>query len=267
MDAQTVERDTTITGPRGRTIQRDVEIKRGPGSIERQVQIKRPGGTLDRSVQVQRSPLMGPWRPPIGGPWPRPAWIPRPVLVGPPAVGFGLTAAPMLNFSFGGGGGGIGGGLGGPGPGGDLGARAGGWRLELHRHPTRPPCLTQRLQSIVPSHRKDAAYALGQTGDPRAIPSLVHVLKYDLMKEVRVASAIALGEIGGSESAVALERCAIYDHKEEVRKAATTALERLNAKARSAPPVSSEVGPSKCHARAPGDVRAFAVPPIASAGT
>lgn len=66
VDAQTVERDTTITGPRGRTIQRDVEIKRSPGSIERQVQIKRPGGTLDRSVQVQRSPLMGPWRPPIG---------------------------------------------------------------------------------------------------------------------------------------------------------------------------------------------------------
>jgi hypothetical protein len=244
--AQTVERDTTITGPRGKTIQRDVEIKRGPGSIERQVQIKRPGGTLDRSVQVQRSPAFGPWRPPIGGPWPRPAWIPRPVLVGPPAIGLGLTAAPLLNFSFGGGGGGIGGGVGGPGPGmgGPGGPGPGGPAAGTPPPPDQTALLTQRLQSVVPSHRKDAAYALGQSGDPRAIPSLVHVLKYDLMKEVRVASAIALGEIGGSESAVALERCAIYDHKEEVRKAATTALERLNSKARTAPPVSSAVGPS-----------------------
>ena len=164
VDAQTVERDTTITGPRGRTLQRDVEIKRGPGSIERQVQIKRPGGTLDRSVQVQRSPLMGPWRPPIGAPWPRPAWIPRPVVVGVPAVGFGVAAAPMLNFSFGGGGGGIGGGLGGPGPGG---GGPGGPGAGAPPPPDQTALLTQRLQSIVPSHRKDAAYSLGQTGDPR----------------------------------------------------------------------------------------------------
>ena len=47
----------------------------------------------------------------------------------------------------------------------------------------RPDALmTQRLQSFVPSHRKDAAYALGQSGDPRAIPSLIHVLKYDLIE-------------------------------------------------------------------------------------
>ena len=183
-EGQTIERDTTITGPRGRTIQRDVEIKRGPGTIDRQVQIKRPGGTLERSVQVQRSPGMGPWRPPIGGPWARPAWIPRPVVVGPPAVGFGLLAAPMLNFSFGGGGGGIGGGVGGPGPGmgGPGGPGPGGPAAGTPPPPDQTALLTQRLQSIVPSHRKDAAYALGQSGDPRAIPSLVHVLKYDLIK-------------------------------------------------------------------------------------
>ena len=74
---------------------------------------------------------------------------------------------------------------------------------------------------------------------PRAIPSLVHVLKYDSSKDVRIASAIALGEIGGSDFAVALERCAIYDKKEDVRKAATTALERLNAQAKNSPPRSS----------------------------
>ena len=116
---QTIERDTTITGPRGRTINRQVEVQRGPGGIDRSVQIQRPGGTFDRQVQVQRSPA---WRPPLGGPWPRPAWFPRPVVVGAPApaFGFGLLAAPMLNFSFGGGGGGGGmvGGPGGPAPGG-----------------------------------------------------------------------------------------------------------------------------------------------------
>ena len=40
---QTVERDTTITGPRGRTIKRQVEVQRRPGWIDRSVQIQRPG--------------------------------------------------------------------------------------------------------------------------------------------------------------------------------------------------------------------------------
>jgi hypothetical protein len=249
---QTVERDTTITGPRGRTIKRQVEVQRGPGSIERSVQIQRPGGTIDRQVQVQRSPA---WRPPIGGAWPRPAWFPRPVVVGAPlpAVGFGLLTAPVLNFSFGGGGGGGGGGMfggpgggppGGPGPGGPGG---GG--------PPQPPdqvaLMTQRLQSFIPGNRKEAAYTLGRLQDPRAIPSLIYVLKYDSSKDVRIASAIALGEVGGSDSAVALERCAIYDKKDEVRKAATTALERLNAQAKNAPPISSQVAPSGTAPRPP----------------
>ncbi len=239
---QTVERDTTITGPRGRTIKRQVEVQRGPGSIERSVQIQRPGGTFDRQVQVQRSPA---WRPPVGAPWPRPAWFPRPVVVGAPVagVGFGLLAAPMLNFSFGGGGGGgggmFGGGPGGPGPGGPgPGGPAAG-----PQPPDQVYLMTQRLQSFISSNRKEAAYTLGRLHDPRAIPSLVHVLKYDSSKDVRIASAIALGEIGGSDSAVALERCAIYDKKDEVRKAATTALERLNAQAKNAPQNSPQVAP------------------------
>jgi HEAT repeats len=69
------------------------------------------------------------------------------------------------------------------------------------------------------------------------------VLKHDAFKDVRIASAIALGEIGGSESAIALERASIYDKREDVRKAAATALERLNVKARAAPPISSQVMP------------------------
>jgi len=95
---------------------------------------------------------------------------------------------------------------------------------------------SQRLQSFFSNTRKDAAYQLGRLGDPRAVPSLIHVLKYDSSKDVRIASAIALGEIGGSEAAVALERDAIYDHREEVRKASSVALERLNAKATAAAP-------------------------------
>jgi hypothetical protein len=240
---QTIERDTTVTGPRGRTINRQVEVQRTPNGIQRSIQIQRPGGTLDRSVQVQRAPG---WRPPLGGPWPRPAWLPRPVIVGAPApaFGFGLMAAPMLTLSFGGGGGvGGGPGMGGPGPGGP---GPGG-----PQPPDQVALMTQRLQSILPSHRKDAAYTLGGLHDPRAVPSLVHVLKYDTSKDVRVASAIALGEIGGSDSAVALERAAIYDKKDDVKKAATTALERLNAQAKNAPPPGSEAAPFPSGPRAP----------------
>ncbi len=257
LSAQTVERDTTITGPRGRTVERQVEIQRKPGSVQRDIQIKRPGGTFDRQVQVQRSPAGVPRRGPlIAGPWPRPPWIPRTVVIGQPApaFGFGLLAAPMLNFSFGGGGGGggfggggFGGGpggpMGGPGPGGPPGAPA--------PPPDEVALMTQRLQSFYSNNRKEAAYKLGQLGDPRAVPSLVHVLKYDYHKDVRIASAIALGEIGGAESAIALERASIYDHKDEVRHASATALERLNAKAKAAPSLSSEGGRSRGLPRPP----------------
>ena len=250
---QTIERDTTITGPRGRSITRDVEVQRGPGTIDRSIQIKRPGGTFDRSVQVQRSPVSGPWRGGgfVPGPGPRP-WMfgPRPVIINQaaPAFGFGLAAVPLpfMNFSFGGGGGGIGMG-GGPGPG------PGGPPPGM---PPPPPdqvaLMTQRLQNFYPSNRKEAAYKLGQLQDPRAVPALVHTLKYDTWKDVKIASAIALGEIGGSEAAIALERASIYDHKEEVRKASSTALERLNTKAKAAGAAMTNGGPMAPPPQPPG---------------
>ncbi len=96
LQGQTVERDTTITGPRGRSIERKTEIQRTPGGVDRQLQITRPGGTITRQTQIQRSPVMGPVRrgPLIAGPWPRPPWFPRPVVIGQPApaFGFGLLA-------------------------------------------------------------------------------------------------------------------------------------------------------------------------------
>lgn len=224
--AQTVESNTTITGPRGRSIERQVEIERTPGGVERQIKITRPGGTFQRDVQIQRVPGgvgLGP------RPFPRGGWFPRPVFVQPaPAFGFGLMAAPLLNFSFGGGGVGVGGPMMGPG----MGVGGGPMGGPVQAPPDKVAIETQRMQSMLPNTRKEAAYALGKLGDPRAVPSLVNALKHDYFKDVRVASAIALGEIGGSEAAVALERSAIYDHKDEVKKASSTALTRLNAKAK-----------------------------------
>ena len=36
------ERDVSITGPRGRTIDRSITTERGPGFVDRQVNIQRP---------------------------------------------------------------------------------------------------------------------------------------------------------------------------------------------------------------------------------
>ena len=178
----------------------------------------------------------------IAGPWPRPPWIPRTVVIGQPApaFGFGLLAAPALNFSFGGGGMVP---FGGAGPGGPPGAPA--------PPPDEVALMTQRLQSFYWNTRKEAAYTLGTLGDPRAVPSLIHVLKYDLHKDVRIAGAIALGEIGGPEAAVALERSSIYDHKEDVRRASAKAIERLNAKASAPPPESPRGGRPRVIPRPP----------------
>jgi hypothetical protein len=85
----------------------------------------------------------------------------------------------------------------------------------------------QRLQSFHASSRRDGAQTLGRLGDPRAVPALVHALKYDSSKDVRIAAAQALGQIGGNDSEVVLERCIVYEKKEEVRDAAALALRRL----------------------------------------
>src|SRR5262249_5589640 len=190
---QTLERDMTITGPRGRSVERQVEVQRRPGSIDRQVTIKRPGGTFERQVQLQRSPVARVARGPVG-PWPRGPWLPRPVVVGPavPAFGLGLLAAPSFNFAFGGGGVA-------PIPPGPAVMAPGVPAAGVPPPPDHVAVESQRLQSFYPSARKEAAYALGRLGDPRAVPGLINALKHDLFHDVRVAAALALGEIGGSE--------------------------------------------------------------------
>ncbi len=268
LQAQTIERNTTITGPRGRSVERQVEIQRTPGGIERELKITRPGGTFERQVQIQRIPGPGGFRP---GPMFRGGWgPPGPVILAQPApfVGLGLVGAPMLNFSFGGGG--------------MMGPVAPVPPVAPAPPPDQVAIETQRLQSFYSGTRKEAAYALGRLHDPRATPSLINALKHDYFKDVRVASAIALGEIGGSDAAVALERAAIYDHKDDVKRAARTALERLNARttaaaaaARAARPLARVPAPRPAPPPStPGGSpftpesarRAFGVPPAQSIG-
>ncbi|MGO9596644.1 MAG: HEAT repeat domain-containing protein [Isosphaeraceae bacterium] len=222
------ERDSTITGPRGRSIERKLDVQRGPGFYQRQLQIQRPGGTLERDMTIQRG-----FRPGFGGGgfWPRPpAFLGREFLMLPrPAnnFSFGLMAAPMITIPFGVGAGGVAPGpaaVGPAGPGGP-GGSGGSAAAPAQPSPLDPVALAaSKLQSLHSNSRRDGARELGRLGDPRAVPALVHVLKYDSSKDVRIAAATALGEIGGSEVEVVLERCIIYEKKQDVRDAAAAAL-------------------------------------------
>ena len=226
------ERDSTITGPRGRSIERKLDVQRGPGFYQRQLQIQRPGGTRERDMTIQRG-----FRPGFGGGgfWPRPpAFLGREVLMLPrPATNFsfGLMAAPMIRDSLrSGGGSGCGRSRAGPGavgpvgPGGPGGPGGSAGAPRSRRRWTRWPWPLRKLQSLHSNSRRDGARELGRLGDTRALPALVHVLKYDSSKDVRIAAATALGEIGGSEAEVVLERCIIYEKKQDVRDAAAAAL-------------------------------------------
>jgi hypothetical protein len=225
------ERETRITGPRGRSIDRQVEIERRPGGVERQVQIRRPGGTLYRDTVIQRGGpgpgLMG--RGYLPRPWPI---VERNVFVGPrvgPSWSFGLMAAPMFTIPFW------------PQPAPPPVAvvppavvpapgvvAASPPRNPAQNAPLDPVALAaQRLQSHHAGSRREGAETLGRLGDPRAVPALVNTLKYDSSKDVKKAAALALGEIGGHDAEVVLERCIIYEKKDDVRDAAAVALRRL----------------------------------------
>jgi HEAT repeats len=246
-----LERDVKVTGPRGRTIERKVEIDRGPGYVDRQVQIQRPGGTLSREVRVaggRPGPAFRPGPGPGFGPRP-PVIIERNVYSGPgPGTSFalGMLGGAALTAPF--------------------------WGPPLVAPP--PPVVVppapavviqqpavvsaapavdpldpvalaaQRLQSHHPGSRREAAQTLGRLGDPRGIPPLVDVLKNDWFKDVRIAAAQALGQIGGPEAVTVLERAVVYEKKQDVRDAAASALHMAREKqaaARASIPASTVV--------------------------
>jgi HEAT repeat protein len=62
------------------------------------------------------------------------------------------------------------------------------------------PLLSDRDEFV----RREAAYALGKTGNRAAIPSLVELLNRDRQDAVRGAAAVALGELGDELAVVPL---------------------------------------------------------------
>jgi hypothetical protein len=241
---QVVERRTEVTGPRGRTINRQSVRERGPGFAEREIMIRRPGGTIERDVRVQgpvRGPSYGPrYGPPRGVYFNRPNvivernyFVPRPA----PFLGLNLGfATPFFGFGFGA-----------PAP---LPVIVPQPVMVPQPVPVPQPVLVPqpaygaampppgvavdafadaygRLGSNHNHSRRDGALALGRLRDPRAVPGLVDRLQKDWYEEVRVASAWALGEIGDPRAALPLQKAALYDKRSEVREIAQAAYRRL----------------------------------------
>jgi hypothetical protein len=256
------QRDTTITGPRGRTIQRDVTTERGPGFVDRSINIKRPGGTFSSNTLIQRAPSVvrgggGGGFAPGGrfGGWGPPPFVGREVIInngGGPASWIAPLAVGLGSFG--------------------VGMFAGNALANANNPPPPPPpqpvyavpplgyVLTPvpgavpvvpvqpppqpqpaaavpavdpvyeavtRLQSHHAPSRREGCYTLGRLKDPRAVAALVDRLKNDWDVDVRIAAATALGEIGDPRAKVYLERVTIYDRKQKVRDAAALALAAL----------------------------------------
>jgi hypothetical protein len=236
--AQVFERDTTITGPRGNSVSRDIRVERNGPMVDRQVTIRRPGGTITRNTEIFA---------PRGGPHfgPRPYWggggfVAGPAFFGPPlAVGVGL---PAVNLFVGGGG-----------P-----AVAAPPPVTVYNPPVPYPLSTAaangtpaqpatpqplpgqpttvvdpvaesigKLSSIHSHTRREAAITLGKYGDARGVPPLIDKLEHDFDKEVRMAAAWALAEIGDPRAEVPLETARQFDKRADVRAVAAKSLERM----------------------------------------
>lgn len=255
------ERDVTITGPRGRSIQRSISSQRGPGFVNREVTVQRPGGTFQSSNTAQRIVPRGPAGYPAGrgyiptghrggGYGPRgPVFVERNVFVnnnrgpgwGPAlAVGGGLFGLGLFAGSA----------LASPPPPVFVAQPA-----PVYVAPAPPPTVIYnapqpytpvaqapatvvvdpvanaigRLQSNHDNSRIEGAYTLGRLRDARAVPALVDRLKNDWDKDVRVAAANALGEIGDPRASEPLRQAASLDNRQAVRDAAGLALERMAA--------------------------------------
>jgi len=242
---QVIERDTKLTGPRGRTIERDIRVERGPGYIDRRIEIKRPGGTLTRDTRIAAptGPHHQGGHRPGPGPGPRFYGGGRPVIEEiyvPPAPAFS-TFVGLPGFSL------FLGGPPAPPPPPVFVYPEPVYPEPVYAYPAPPVVVApppppspppqqvidplteplSRLKSFHGNSRRDGCLAIGHFGDDRAVPSLVERLEHDFEKEVRVAAAWALGEIGDPRAAVALERAALYDKRNDVRVAAKAAYARL----------------------------------------
>ncbi len=243
--AQTVHRNTKVTGPKGKSIERQIDVTRTPGHVERDVKITRPGGTFERDTIVNRTGGVprtgggyGPGRP--GGVVERDVFIERDYIFAPP---------PPPRAAFG---------IGGP----SFGLFLGGPVLPppppivvidpYYGYPAPPPTVIvqppvryappaqpqvivadpvaaamDRLKSNHNHSRRDGALTLGRLGDARAVPALIERIEKDWEKEVRVAAAWALGEIGDPRAAICLQKAMLYDKKNEVRDAASIGYKKL----------------------------------------
>lgn len=88
--------------------------------------------------------------------------------------------------------------------------------------------LARQLRDILPDRRREAAFALGQLRNPRAVPLLLDRLRVDLNKNVRKACVVALSQIPDPAIPGYLERVAIYDPNAEVRLLATNLMRKLS---------------------------------------
>ena len=215
------ERDTKLTGPRGRTIERDIKVERGPGYIDRQVEIKRPGETLIRDTRIMTGPGGRPIGPGYyGGPrlYGGPRFVENVIIQRPPSYS-AFVGLPALSFFFGSP----------PPPPPPPPLVVAGPPIAPQAAPVFDPFADAlgRLKSFHGSSRRDGALTLGRIGDPRAIPALNERLEHDFDKDVRVAAAHALGEIADERGAVALDKAALYDKRHEVRDAAKLALGKI----------------------------------------
>jgi epoxyqueuosine reductase len=78
---------------------------------------------------------------------------------------------------------------------------------------------------------RNAAIALGNSGDPRAVEPLTRALASDASALVRGHAAWALGRLGGAASSAALTRASSHDSDSEVRAEAALALAELELRA------------------------------------
>ena len=248
---QVLERETTVTGPRGNSITRDIRTERFGNMVDRQVTIRRPGGTITRNTEVfapRGGGFYGP-RPFYGGG----GFVGGPAFFGPPvALGVGL---PAVNLFVGGGGP--------PAPppvtvysppvpyplstAAASGTMAAPASPQPQPAPGQPTVLVDpvaesigKLDSFHSHTRREAAIALGKYGDARGVAPLIDKMEHDFDKEVRMAAAWALAEIGDPRAIVPLETARQFDKRADVRSVATKSLERMP---REAPPATVASAP------------------------